>query len=543
MNFKKVFSIILIFTLLLLLTQLNVFCQKTEPNSMRIGVTVEPDSLSPLISYTQAGYEIFSVLYDSLVALDENYEAVPDLAKEWTISDDKLEWTFKLRNDVKWHDGVPFTSEDVKFSYELMLANQLGMYAGYLTGIDSVECPDDYTVIIKTLQPKANLLVLSALILPKHIWSKVSADEYETWPNENPVGTGPFKFGEFKAGEYIKLVANDDYFEVRPYIDELIYVFYANTNVMALSLKLREIDAATNFSANQLPFLKKNANLEVISAVSLGFTDISFNCWQDPASKGNPILMDKKVRQAIELCIDKQKILDMVYAGQGTVGTTLVPHEGFYHYEPAGNELRSYNLERAKKLLDDAGYKDNDGNGIREDANGNELNFVFTLRAENTDEIKAGQMISSMVKEAGINLEIETVDDGVLIDKIYSGDFDMFIWGWGADLDPTTILAVMSTDEIGNLSDCNYSNKEYDNLLVLQQTKMDPKERQQDVWKMQKILYEDAPYIILWYDNNLQAVNTENWTGWKRIPENGAFFFNLTTYNYKNVKPAAGKEK
>jgi len=510
---------------------------------MRIGVTVEPDSLSPLISYTQAGYEIFSVLYDSLVALDENYEAVPDLAKEWTISDDKLEWTFKLRNDVKWHDGVPFTSEDVKFSYELMLANQLGMYAGYLTGIDSVECPDDYTVIIKTLQPKANLLVLSAIILPKHIWSKVSADEYETWPNENPVGTGPFKFGEFKAGEYIKLVANDDYFEVRPYIDELIYVFYANTNVMALSLKLGEIDAATNFSANQLPFLKKNANLEVISAVSLGFTDISFNCWQDPASKGNPILMDKKVRQAIELCIDKQKILDMVYAGQGTVGTTLVPHEGFYHYEPAGNELRSYNLERAKKLLDDAGYKDNDGNGIREDANGNELNFVFTLRAENTDEIKAGQMISSMVKEAGINLEIETVDDGVLIDKIYSGDFDMFIWGWGADLDPTTILAVMSTDEIGNLSDCNYSNKEYDNLLVLQKTKMDPKERQQDVWKMQKILYEDAPYIILWYDNNLQAVNTENWTGWKRIPENGAFFFNLTTYNYKNVKPADGKEK
>lgn len=106
MNFKKVFSIILIFTLLLLLTQLNVFCQKTEPNSMRIGVTVEPDSLSPLISYSQAGYEIFSVLYDSLVVLDENYETVPDLAKEWTISDDKLEWIFKLRNDVKWHDGV-----------------------------------------------------------------------------------------------------------------------------------------------------------------------------------------------------------------------------------------------------------------------------------------------------------------------------------------------------------------------------------------------------------------------------------------------------
>ena len=113
----------------------------------------------------------------------------------------------------------------------------------------------------------------------------------------------------------------------------------------------------------------------------------------------------------------------------------------------------------------------------------------------------------------------------------------MFIWAWGADLDPTTILNIMTTDEIGSMCDSNYSNKEYDKLFLEQQTLMDPDERQEVVWEMQKILYDEAPYIILFYDNNLQAVNTEKWTGWKRIPDQGGFFFNLTNYNYLNVEP------
>ena len=115
----------------------------------------------------------------------------------------------------------------------------------------------------------------------------------------------------------------------------------------------------------------------------------------------------------------------------------------------------------------------------------------------------------------------------------------MFIWGWGTDLDPTTILNVMTTSQIGNMSDSNYSNERYDQLFIEQQTIMDPEERQQVVWEMQQILYEEAPYIILFYDNSLQAVNTARWTGWKRIPDEGGYFFNLTNYNYLNVQPVS----
>ena len=511
--------------------------ENKEPEVMRIGITVEVDSLSPLISYSQIGYEVFMLIYDSLVTFDENLEPVPGLAKKWMVSDDETEWTFVLRDDVKWHDGESFTSSDVKFTYDLLLENELGMYSGYLGGITEVSCPDDYTVVMKTENPKANMLFNSCPILPEHIWKDVSSEEYETWPNENPIGTGAFKFVKFRLGEYLQLAANDDYFNGRPKMDELVYVLYANTDTLAQSLKLGEIDAAINFSTSQLKSLQDEKGINAISAVALGFTELSFNSWEDAQSKANPLLKDASIRHAIEYCINKQKILDVVYSGQGMVGTTLIPPEALYHYNPSEDELRSYDIAKANQILDEAGYLDHNGDGIREDSNGNALEFILTLRAENSDEVKTGQMIKGSAEEAGMKMNIETVDDGVLIDKIYSGDFDMFIWGWGTDLDPTTILNVMTTGQIGNMSDSNYSNEEYDRLFVKQQTIMNTDERESVVWEMQKILYEDAPYIILFYDNSLQAVNDEKWTGWKRIPEDGGYFFNLTNYNYLNVQP------
>ena len=157
MKSNKVISILLVFVVMLSLGTSNVFGSKSgEADSMRIGVTVEIDSLSPMISYSQIGYEVFSLIYDSLVTIDENLEPMPNLAKSWETNEDGTEWIFNLEEDVKWHDREPFTSQDVKFTYELLLENPLGMYAGYLVGITEISCPDDYTVVIKTENPKAN---------------------------------------------------------------------------------------------------------------------------------------------------------------------------------------------------------------------------------------------------------------------------------------------------------------------------------------------------------------------------------------------------
>lgn len=535
---KKTVKIVvaLLLAMLLMMGTTGLSGAQETPGVMRIGVTVEIDSLSPLISYSQAGYEVFALLYDSLVMLDDNLEPMPGLATEWTLSDDEQEWTFQLRDDVTWHDGEPFTSADVKFTYELLLENELGMYSGYLGGITSVETPDDYTVIIGTEGPKANMLLNSCPILPEHIWAEIP-EAYDTWPNNEPIGTGPYAFAEFRPGEYLKMTANESTFHGRPGIDELIFVLYANTDTMAQSMRLGEIDAATNFSPSQLASLNDESHIEAISAVSLGFTELSFNSWDDASSTSHPLLADFAVRHALEYSLDKQQILDLVYSGQGTVGTSLVPPEGFYHYEPPADILRSYDPDKGNQVLEEAGYVDADGDGVRQAADGTPLEFTLTLRADNADEVQAGQMIAGMAAEVGIKINTETVDDGALIDKIYAGDFDMFIWGWGADLDPTTILNVMTTSQIGNMSDSNYSNETFDRMFMEQQTLMDPEERREMVWEMQQILYEEAPYIILFYDNSLQAVNTDRWTGWKRIPEEGGYFFNLTNYNYLNVTP------
>lgn len=540
MKTKRRIVIMLTIIMVLSMFQTNIFGSQTqEPNAMRVGITVEIDSLSPLISYSQIGYEVFMLLYDSLITVDENLEPVANLAKNWTLNDDQTEWTFELRDDVKWHDGESFTSADVVFTYNMLIDSDLGMYSGYLGGIVEVTAPDDHTVIVRTEEPKANMLQNSCPILPEHIWKDVNPDDYVTWPNDQPIGTGGFKFSELRSGEYLKLVANDDYFLGRPGIDELIFVLYANTDTMAQSIRLGEIDAATNFSPSQLTSLQDESDIEAISAVVLGFTELSFNAWDDPSSNANPLLKDTVIRHAIEFSIDKQSILDIVYSGQGSVGTSLIPPEGFYHYEPSADELRDFNIDKANQILEEAGYVDLNGDGVRQDSDGTPLEFTLTLRANNTDEVQAGQMIAGSAANAGIKLNIETVDDGLLIDKIYSGDFDMFIWGWGTDLDPTTILNVMTTSQIGNMSDSNYSNERYDQLFIEQQTIMDPAERQQVVWEMQQILYEEAPYIILFYDNSLQAVNTAKWSGWKRIPDEGGYFFNLTNYNYLNVQPVS----
>jgi len=534
-------------TLILLLCASLVSCGGAPPSSegvhsFRIGNTLDIDTLNPLSSELTIGFEIFLLIYDPLVRYDENYEPVGCLAETWDASEDGLTWTFYLREGVLWHDGESFTSEDVKFTYDMMIENEQGyMYNSYLSGITGIECPDEKTVVITTDAPKANMLMNTTPILPKHIWEEIAPEELGLYPNETPIGTGPFKFDSRSPG-VVKLVKNDSYFGTVPAIDECIFIAYSNTDTMAQALSLGEIDAAFNLSASQKAQLEKDSNITFISGEIPGFTQIGINLWDDPESGGNPLLRDKAIRHAIEYAVNKPKIIDMVYGGEGEEGTTLLNPGQYYHYEPTANELRSYSPAKAEALLDAAGYTDTDGDGIREDADGNKLEFRLITIADNVDEVKAGQMIASDCKAVGISIINETMDDGALADEIYAGTYDMFIWGWGGDLDPSVMLAILKTDEIGNLNETYFSNARYDELYEEQLNMIDEEERQAAVFEMQKIAYEEAPYLILVYDNNLQAIRSDRWEGFKRIPKDtGLFFMNLTHDNYINVKPVAAE--
>jgi peptide/nickel transport system substrate-binding protein len=502
-----------------------------------VGSSAAFDTLNPLSSYMQVTYEFFMLIYDSLVVYNENYESVPNLATGWSHSDDNLTWTFNLQEGVKWHDGEPFTSADVKFTYELMMNTGLGyMYSSYLTGITDIQTPDDLTVVITTEEPKANILMNTTPILPQHIWAEIDEAELETWPNEMPIGTGPYKY-DSKGPNFVKIVKNQDYFGTKPTVDEYIFVDYQNVDSMAQSLMLGEIDGANNLNTAQMKQLEDDPDVDVISGEELGFTQVGVNCWTDPASGGKPLLLDKTIRQAIELGINKQRIVDISYNGQGTIGTTMINPGDFYHYEPTAEELRTYDVDAANALLENAGYLDTNGDGVREAPDGTPLEFDLITIADNLEEVKTGQLIASDVAAVGIKINNITMDSGALYDNIIGGTYDMFIWGWGSDLDPTVIMGVLTTDQIGGNNEPFFSNARYDELFLKQQTELDPQKRQQMVYEMQQIVYDEAPYIILIYANNIQAIRSDRWTGYRQIPETGVFFHNLTNYNYMHMTP------
>lgn len=506
--------------------------------ALKIGTTDDLDSLSPFVALEWSSVEVFLLLYDTLVSFDTELNPEPDLAQSWEVSADGLTWTFNLQQGVKWHDGVPFTSKDVKFSYEYYMESELGLYAGFLKGITAIETPDDYTVVIKTDEPKANMLQITTPIIPEHIWKDVAIEELQTFDNSNPVGTGPFKFKEWKKGQHLILEANPDYFKGAPKVDGVVYSIYANKDTLAQSLKLGEIDIALGLYPSHLKTFEGESNIQIYQYSKNYYTELAFNCSTDSASKGNKALLDPKVRQAMEYAIDKKSITEVALGGAGVPGTTIEPTAAaFWHYEPAANELRSFDPTKANTLLDQAGYTQRDSSGVRMAADGSKLSFNFMLRSENTMQVKAGQMIKSNLRDVGIETTLETVDDGALMDRVYAQDFDLFIWGWGGDVDPSTMLYVLTTDEIDNLNDSFYSNPEFDALVDKQTTLIDLEARQQAVWDAQKIIYRDAPYIVLYYDTSIQAVRTDRVTGLTQINQTGPLFFADTNYNYLHATP------
>ena len=317
-----------------------------EGTTFTMAITEEIDTLNPLSAWMQVSYEALLLLYDPLVRYDENLDPGPCLAKSWEISEDELTWTFNLMEDVLWHDGEPFTSADVKFTYELYQEYDSYMYGGYLTGISSIDCPDDYTVVITTEEPKANMLMNTSPIVPMHIWAD-QEDPYN-WENPEPIGTGPYMYGGQGEG-FVKFTKNDNYFLGTPKIANIVMVVYENYDTAAQALMIGEIDAAASLSAAQITQLEKDTNVEVLMAEVPGFCMMAINMM--PATEdtqGDPLLRDKVIRQALDYCTDKQNIVDMAYGGAGIVGSTLINPGDPYHYSPPAATLETMILKRPR---------------------------------------------------------------------------------------------------------------------------------------------------------------------------------------------------
>ena len=486
---------------------------------LRIGTTQDVDNLNPFTGYSTTAYEVFHLNYDLLVGYRAGDGAPqPELADSWSSSPDGLEWTFKLHPGVKWQDGVALTAKDVAFTYNYIIQNQLAAYTSYTNNIKQAVAVDDTTVKFILAKPKANMLRLWIPIVPEHIWGKVSGKSAgNDYQNSPPiVGSGPFQVVEAKKGEYTRLVANKNYWKGAPHIDEVLIEVYTNQDTMTMDLKSGTIDVAYGVPVAQFNTLKSQPGIKAVAAQYRYFDHIGMNVYDSPNSLGNPVLKDEKFRQAISWAVDKQKIVQTAFGGYAQVGQSILTPTVDYAWTPPADMTFGYDLEKAKQMLDAAGYTDTNNDGWR-DYKGKKITLRLWTRSESPEQQRAGTLVTGSFESIGIDIQLTVMNDGSISDGLYNykgntyaPNFDMFIWGWGGYADPDYMLGVETTSQIEMWNDSLYSNAAYDKLYQQQSAEMDPAKRKAEVQQMQQMFYQAAPYVVLCYPPALIAYNYFN---------------------------------
>jgi len=518
----------------------------------RIGNSNDIDGFNPFKIVEIPSYEVMSLTYDLLVDFSpKDSSPAPGLADSWETSDDGLTWTFHLNKDARWHDGKPVTSEDVAYTFRRILDEEQGLYIDYVRQIEKIETPDKHTVVFETKDSSVQMLSMLVYILPKHIWEDVPAEETKSFENSPAIGSGPFQAVEWKEGQSVRLEANPDYFRGAPHIDEIIFQLYDNDDTMVQALKNGEVDYIQGIPINLFKSLENQEGIETNSAPDPGFTELGFNLYEPSpeaidefgapkTSTGNPALLDPLVREAINWSIDEEDLNRKILQGEGIPGSTLVPPAlARYHLKLEESEIQGFDIERSKELLEQAGWRDTNGDGTV-DKDGKELELRLFVRSEDKDSVTAGQFIEDWFGEAGIGLETKAISDTALTDAIYAADYDMFIWGWGSDPDPDFILSVLTCDQFMGWSDTFWCNEDYSRMYQEQKTQLDIEERAATIKEMQRIAYEENPYVIFYYDNQTEAWRTDEFEGWTKTPtaaDPGQVAFTFTTKTYLNLQP------
>jgi peptide/nickel transport system substrate-binding protein len=498
---------------------------------VRIATGGSPDSLNPGNGLLAESYDLYELVYDTPIAITPEGEYVPELATSWEVSDDGLTWTLEIVDGVTFHDGTPLTSEDIKYSLELYRDTADFPYMpSYPDVFVDIEAPSPTQLVITTEEPVGNFesRMLFMYVLPKHIWEE--QDDPIAFENEEMVGSGPFELASYEQGVSMELDANTDYWNGRPNVDSLIFQTIENPDARVSALTNGDVDMITEFPATAVTTLRNADNVEVYVADSTSgsLTDVFFNV-VDPADcptddgglcTGHPALRDLAVRKALALAMDKQQIVDVALLGLGSTGLSLVP-PGLGEWYASDVKDYAFDVDAANAMLDEAGYEDTNGDGVREcladqDCPTGDLTFRFMYPTDSDTGARESELIGDMWAEVGVKIEIQGLEPNTLTSVCCpTFDYDVIRWGWGSDPDPAFLLGVALCDEITTgFSETGYCNPEFDDLYAQQGIETDHDARVDQIHQMQQILMDDVPYIIPYYDQSVQAFRTDTFTGW-----------------------------
>ena len=531
--------------------------QAADPVVFTVGILSDIDSLNPFTGILAESYEMFQLQYSTLLSTS-SVDFTPDagLAESWEASADGKTWTYTLRPDLVWSDGTPLTANDVVYTFERILNGRYEQrnYGNYVRNITSVTAPDDRTVVMTTRVPSPIMERLAVYILPEHVWSSVDAKAVKSFANEPAegetlVGSGPFLVVERRTGQFIRMVANDNYYKGRPKVDELVFRVYNNPDALGQALIKGEIDFASGLTADVFSTLEGQEGITTYAGSYSGFNELAFNMGAalvdgTPIGDGNPHLQDQKVRLAISHAIDRQQMVDRILDGYGTPGSSIIPPlYTTLHVDPG---TQTYDPALANQILDDAGYAMGP-DGVRVGPDGKPMSYRLFVRSDSDSSVKSGEYFKSYLAAIGIDAQIKPVDENALFEIIGRGEFDMFEWGWVVEPDPdyqlsTFTCAKRSYEDGGevyaDLSDSFFCDPEYDALYAAQAEETDQAARAEIVKQMQKIIYDAVPYVVTYYYDNLEAYRSDRFTGFVGQPEgSGSLLFQYGTYSYENVAP------
>ena len=464
--------------------------------------------LIPNVLTDGPSFEVAALLYNGLVKYDKDLILRPELAESWQYSRDCLDLTFKLRRDVRWHDGQPFTADDVVFTYETMISPRTPTaYGGDFKSVDSVKAVDPYTVHVRYKNPNAKALQSWGIwMLPKHLLEEAAREgKLREAPQNrtNPVGTGPYLFKEWKSGEKVVLVANPNYFEGRPYISRVVYRIIPSSATTFLELKAKGVDGAkltalqfkrqTEYPAFRKSYTKYQYAANVYVYLGLNLRD--------------PRFADRRVRQAFAHAINKREIIEGVRLGLAREATG--PYKpGTWQYNQNVHQY-PFDTAKARALLASAGWTATDSDGFLV-KNGQRFKFDLLLAQGSDEGRKVSEIIQSSFKDLGVQVEIRVIEWAALLkDFIKKRNFEAVILAWGITPDPDQYdiwhSSKTSPDELNRIG---YANAEVDDLLEKGRGTCVEAERKKYYDRLQEVLAEDQPIVFLYFRDGLPVVSS-----------------------------------
>jgi peptide/nickel transport system substrate-binding protein len=544
----------------------------------RIGSTQDFDGFDPFTARSTVSADCLRLCYDFLTwykpGAKGGYDVVPDVARDWKVTEGGRVWTFAIRSGMTWHDGEPLTAADVVFTYDWVLRTRPPAFARYLAGVLSVQAPDVSTVVIRCSKPDAGMLAIAIPILPEHVWglsaavsatggaaapaaatSAAATSARASRPGGLPlVGSGPFRVVAARKGQYVKLAPNPRYpseLGGPPGVDTLIYAIEPSAEALVQHYKAGRLEAIVGYPALSYGDLSDEPGTAVCAAPALGVHELAFNCWKSARSKGDPLLRDVALREAIAWAVDRRTLVVAATDSLAQPATSLVsPALGDWHWDVPKAALYRYAPEKARQLLDDAGYLDRDGDGVREAADGSKLRFRLAASTEHPEDVIAAQRIVSWCADVGVELRLELMDATAFRYALAGdADFDLVVQTRPGGIDPGALLSTFTAAGIGDGNNSRYADRAFDRLYSEQAQAVDSADpaghslRGPLIDRLQALLYRDCPSIPLWYDVNLQAWHTDKWTGYRPVPAGagGAPFMNLTRDTYIDLQPRTAK--